>query len=61
VRPSILGRALRAGRATELLGQRADVRLLKDLEAGVAENRVLDSKLGEQVDELEQLLLPLLE
>jgi hypothetical protein len=61
VRASVVGRALRAGRATELLGQRADVRLLKDLEAGVAENRVLDAKLAEQVDELEQRLLPLLE
>lgn len=54
-------RALRAGRATELVGQRADVRLLKDLEVALAENRVLDSKLADQVDELEQLLVPLLE
>jgi hypothetical protein len=61
VKPSVVRRALRAGRATELLGQRADVRLLKDLEAGIAENRFLDAKLAEQVDELEQLLLPLLE
>lgn len=54
IRP-VLGRA---ARAAGVAAQRADLRLLEEIEEAMAENRRLNALLEAQVADLEQSLLP---